>query len=72
MIIGHEPLNGRSGHEAGRALLARLYREHIGQRLPEILVTERGKPYFSRGNVRFSISHTKSHAFCVLADGAGV
>lgn len=68
MIIGHEPLNGRSGHEAGRALLARLYCENIGDRLPEILVTERGKPYFSRGNVHFSISHTKSHAFCVLAD----
>ena len=68
MIIGHEPLKGRSGHEAGRALLERLYRENFGDELPEILVAERGKPYFATGNVHFSISHTKDHAFCVLAD----
>jgi 4'-phosphopantetheinyl transferase len=70
MIIGHEPLKGRSGHEAGRALLERLYRENFGDELPEILVAERGKPYFATGNVHFSISHTKHHAFCVLADRA--
>lgn len=61
-------LDGLSGHEAGRALLAKLYRENIGGELPDILVAERGKPYFATGNVHFSISHTKNHAFCVLAD----
>ena len=66
-VIGCCPLDGRSGHEAGRALLKELYAEHIGGEMPEILVAERGKPYFSTGNVHFSISHTKRHAFCVLA-----
>ena len=70
MIIGHEPLNGRSGHDAGRQLLAQLYRDHFGDELPDILLTPRGKPYFSTGNVHFSISHTKNHVFCVLADKA--
>ena len=70
MIIGHELLNGRSGHDAGRQLLAQLYRDHFGDELPDILLTPRGKPYFSTGNVHFSISHTKNHVFCVLADKA--
>ena len=68
MIIKHEPLDGRTGHDAGRALLRQLYAEYIGGEMPDILVTNRGKPYFSSGNVHFSISHTKRHAFCILAD----
>ena len=60
MIFRSEPLNGRTGHEAGRALLRQL---HDG----EIAVTKRGKPYFVNGP-HFSISHTKSRAFCVLSD----
>ena len=66
-IIG-EPLNGRTGHEAGRELLARLYRSCVGSEMPEILVEPNGKPYFAGGNVHFSITHTRGHAFCVLAD----
>ena len=61
-------LSGRSGHEAGRQLLAQLYREERGQPLPPIAVTERGKPYFPDSDLHFSISHTKNHAFCVLSD----
>ena len=61
-------LNGRSGHEAGRALLARLYREATGQPLPPIEVGAWGKPAFSDSDWHFSISHTKKHAFCVLAE----
>lgn len=67
-IISHCPLDGQTGHDAGRALLKKLYGEHIDGEMPEILITERGKPYFSTGNVHFSISHTKHHAFCVLSD----
>ena len=67
-IIGHCPLEGRTGHDAGRALLTRMYKEYIGGETPEILVQDRGMPYFSTGNIHFSISHTKRHAFCVLAD----
>ena len=61
-------LNGRSGHEAGRALLARLYREATGQPLPPIEVGAWGKPAFVDSDWHFSISHTKKHAFCVLAE----
>ena len=61
-------LKGISGHEAGRLLLARLYREETGEDLPPIAVTERGKPYFETASLHFSISHTKKHAFCVLSD----
>ena len=57
-----------TGHEAGRLLLARLYREETGDDLPPIAVTERGKPYFETSSLHFSISHTKKHAFCVLSD----
>ena len=61
-------LNGRTGHEAGRVLLADAYRELTGEALPPILLEERGKPYFPGSPWHFSISHTKGHAFCVLSD----
>ena len=67
MRIAHCRLEGRSGHEAGRMLLARLYREETGEDLPPILTTDRGKPYFADGSLHLSISHTRRHAFCVLA-----
>lgn len=60
-------LNGRTGHEAGRALLAQLYREETGQALPPIAKTHWGKPYFPDCPYHFSISHTPKHAFCVLS-----
>ena len=68
MQIGHMALEGRSGHEAGRLLLADMYTEMTGQPLPEIAVTERGKPYFKDAPWYFSISHTKNHVFCVLSE----
>ena len=68
MKIAGEALNGRRGHEAGRELLARLYREETGEALPEIAVADRGKPYFADSPWHFSISHTKKHVFCVLSD----
>ncbi len=60
-------LEGRSGHDAGRALLARLYREETGEDLPPIALTARGKPYFPGSPYHFSITHTRRRAFCVLA-----
>ena len=68
MKIASCELNGMSGHEAGRQLLAELYRQKTGENLPPIAVAERGKPYFVGSNLHFSISHTKKHAFCVLAE----
>lgn len=59
-------LDGRTGHDAGRALLAELYKEATGQLLPPIEIGEWGKPYFADSDWYFSISHTKNHAFCVL------
>ncbi len=68
MVVAAEALAGRNAHEAGRQLLRKLYREHIGGEMPDVLVTQRGKPYFAAGKVHFSISHTKEHVFCVLSE----
>ena len=59
-----EKLNGRNAHDAGLALLQKLY----GAPLPEIRRTPLGKPYFGEGNLHFSISHTKDHVFCALSE----
>ncbi len=64
MRILSAPLNGKSGHEVGLALLKTLY----GSPLPEIAHTPMGKPYFIDCPLHFSISHTKHYAFCVLSD----
>jgi len=66
MRIAFCRLEGQTGHDAGRQLLEKLYREEIGEDLPEILTTDRGKPYFPNSPWHFSISHTPKHAFCVL------
>lgn len=66
MVIRSEMLNGRTGHEAGRQLLAQMYREYTGKETPQILVTQRGKPYFEKGP-HFSISHTKETVFCAIS-----
>lgn len=67
-MLTWQRLDGRSGHELGRELLAALYRNKTGQDCPEIRVTDRGKPYFVGSDLYFSISHTKSHVFCVLSE----
>lgn len=66
MIFGWCALDGRTGHEAGRALLAELYRRETGEALPPIGISPRGKPFFADSPWHFSISHTRKHAFCVL------
>ena len=68
MRIAHCRLDGLPGHEAGRRLLAELYRQETGRDLPKILTTDRGKPYFPDGELHFSISHTLHHVFCVLSE----
>lgn len=67
MILASCPLGELTGHEAGRRLLEALYRQQTGEPLPQIGVTDRGKPYFPHSPLHFSISHTKKHAFCVLS-----
>lgn len=66
MIFSWCALDGRTGHEAGRALLAELYRRETGEALPPIGISPRGKPFFADSPWHFSISHTRKHAFCVL------
>lgn len=61
-------LEGRTGHDAGRALLEALYTAHTNAPLPPILLTDRGKPYFKDGLLHFSISHTEKRAVCVLSE----
>ncbi len=67
MKLAYCSLTGCGGHEAGRQLLEGLYREETGKALPEIVLTDRGKPCFLNSPYFFSISHTPNHAFCVLA-----
>lgn len=67
MRIASCALAGRTGHEAGRALLAALYWEETGHELPPIAVKAGGKPYFPGSDWHFSISHTPRRAFCALS-----
>ena len=68
VILLWQRLDGRSGHHAGRALLAEAYRQKTGAEMPPISIAERGKPYFEGSSLHFSISHTKNHAFCALSE----
>ena len=68
LFLDSREYSGNSGHEAGRELLSALYLRVTGHPLPPIAVTERGKPYFPDSPWHFSISHTKGHVFCALAD----
>lgn len=68
MVLEYMQIEPGQGHAAGRALLAKMYRAHTGEEMPEILVTDRGKPYFAEGDLHFSISHTKHYVFCALSN----
>lgn len=68
MLLRCQLLEGASGYDAGRRLLAQMYREMTGNEIPEILLADRGKPYFADGSAHFSISHTKRRVFCVISD----
>ncbi len=68
LYLAHCPLEEKTGHEAGRQLLQALWESHVGGEMPEIEITQRGKPCFAAGHWHFSISHTRQHAFCVLSD----
>lgn len=67
MILRSELLGGRTGHDAGRALLAQMYRDATGEDMPPICITPRGKPYFADNAWHFSITHTKRRVFCALS-----
>ena len=58
MVLGHTDIAPGQGYAAGRELLKQLYLQHFGSPVPEIAVTDRGKPYFIDSPVHFSVSHT--------------
>ena len=68
MFLAYCSLNGRTGHEAGRMLLAKLYREATEKTKPPIVILPDGKPVFENSPWHFSISHTPRHAFCALSE----
>lgn len=68
MLLEHAPVTDASAHDTGRALLKKMYEHRYGKPMPEILKGKRGKPYFADGSAHFSITHTRSHVFCVLSD----
>lgn len=67
MFLWGKPITPGSGHREGRNLLEQMYRQYVGDNMPEILVTQRGKPYFADSPWHFSISHSKHHVFCALS-----
>ena len=67
MMLGCAMLDGRSGHDAGRELLAQLFRQETGEELPDIEIDRWGKPYFPDSPWFFSISHTQRRVFCALS-----
>ena len=68
MILDCRNIENSTGHVAGRALLAQLYRAHTGQEMPPVLIAERGKPYFQGNPLHFSITHTRRHVFVALSE----
>lgn len=68
LALRWQPIAPGQGHPAGRALLRQMVEAHTGQAMPSIEKEARGKPYFTRGGLHFSISHTDRHVFCALSD----
>lgn len=68
MLLEYMQIVPGQGHIAGRQLLAKMYRAYTGKKMPQIRITDRGKPYFAEGCLHFSISHTKNYVFCALSD----
>ncbi len=66
MVLGHAAINPGQGHEAGRQLLAQMYRELTREEMPPIVKEPGGKPRFASGGLHFSITHTPHHVFAAL------
>ena len=68
LVMEYRTIKAGEGHAAGRSLLKEMVERFTGAPMPEIRLSERGKPYFAQGELQFSISHTKDHVFCALSD----
>ena len=67
IALEHRAIEPGEGHEAGRALLAQMYRSHRGFDMPDIVLENRGKPRFVEDPIHFSITHTRGHVFCAIS-----
>lgn len=68
LALEYRKLDGKDSHTAGRKLLQEMVEYHTQTSMPEISITQRGKPFFPDSNLHFSVSHTKHHVFCALSD----
>jgi len=68
LALEYRKLDGDDGHTVGRELLRDMVQTYTHAPMPEIAITQRGKPYFPNSILHFSISHTKRHVFCALSD----
>ena len=66
-LLGQQ-LGEADGHTVAYQLLEKLWQEETGKPFPTIARTEKGKPYFPGEKLHFSITHTKTCAFCALSD----
>ena len=63
------PVNDSGGSLTVYALLEYAFRREFGCNTPEIKKTPVGKPYFpDRSDIHFSLSHSRTHVLCGLAD----
>lgn len=67
MFLKGREIKPGTGHAEGRKLLEEMYLRYVGSPMPEIAVTQRGKPYLVDSPWHFSISHCKGHVFCALS-----
>ena len=68
LYIYGAPTVHENGHETAYALLEYAYGRLAGGAMPPIVRTELGKPYFLRSHLEFSLSHTKTMAFCAISN----
>ena len=62
------PRSEQTASESAYALLNTAFRLEYGEKLPIILKTANGKPYFpERPEICFSLSHSKTHVLCGLS-----
>lgn len=67
MRIFCTPRNGENASLLVRALLKFSYTECFGNKMPEIIKTAAGKPYFaSCSDIHFSLSHTDDFVLCAI------
>ena len=67
VILEHRKIEPGTGHREGRRLLRAMYEKLTGKPMPEIAISDRGKPYFPGNPLYFSITHTKNHVFCAIS-----